>query len=320
MPGTASALPSASIEMAARPSVVWITGASGFIGGHVARQFAANGWSILGIDRAPVSESLLPHITAEVDATSLVEALRRTGPPRAVFHGAGNGSVARSIADAAMCRRDTLDSTLRLLDFLITEAPDCRLVFPSSAAVYGAASDATLAEDHLPNPVSPYGDHKLAAEEACLAAGAAGQPIAILRMFSVYGPGLRKQLPWELGRRLVADENPIVLFGTGHEVRDFFAVTDAARLIFDLATTPHPSPLIVNGGTGIATTVATFTQLLAKAVGVTPRIEFNGEVRAGDPQAYCADTTRLRSLGFNPAVTLADGLATYAAWLKEAGG
>ena len=297
--------------------VVWITGASGFIGGHVAHVFRNNGWSVLGVDRAPPADNVFPHIVASVDKAALNEALARTGRPCAVFHGAGNGSVGRSISDPAMCRRDTLDSTLRLLDFLLSTAPECRLVFPSSAAVYGVASHATLSEDLPPHPMSPYGEHKLAAEEACRTAGAAGQPVAVLRMFSVYGSGLRKQLPWELGRRLLAGENPVTLFGTGDEVRDFFCVEDAAQLIFHLATTPHPSPLVVNGGTGVPTTVAVFAQLFARALGVTPRISFNGEVRPGDPPVYCADITRLSGLGFQPNVALADGLTDYARWLRS---
>jgi UDP-glucose 4-epimerase len=299
--------------MAAQP-LAWITGASGFIAGHVTAEFRRRGWTVLGIDRVPHADA---HVTAEVSETSLADALRKTGAPQAIFHGAGNGSVGRSIADPSMCRRDTLDSTLTLLDFLKRNAPACRLVFPSSAAIYGASDKPTLAEDCPPNPVSPYGAHKLAAEEACRTAAAAGQPIAILRMFSVYGPGLRKQLPWDLGQRILAGEDPITLFGTGNETRDFLAVADAARLIVDLATTDRPSPVIVNGGTGKPTTVAAFAAQLAAALGAAPHIAFNGEVRAGDPQAYCADVTKLSTLDFTPAVSLTQGLADYARWLKS---
>jgi UDP-glucose 4-epimerase len=296
--------------------LAWITGASGFIGGHVTQRFLEAGWSVIGIDRDPVEGGRFPHIATEVGRVSLQTAFDRLGPPQAVFHGAGNGSVGRSIADPAMCRRDTLDSTLRLLDFLIVKAPDCRIVFPSSAAIYGAASQTILSEDCLPNPVSPYGEHKLAAEEACLEAAKAGQPVAILRMFSVYGPGLRKQLPWELGRKLLSGDKA-TLFGTGDEVRDFFCVTDAARLIFDLATTARPTPLIVNGGTGIGTTVASFAEIFGQALGHITRVKFNGEERNGDPKTYLADTTRLDALGFRATVNLRDGLAEYAQWLKR---
>lgn len=295
--------------------LAWITGASGFIGGHVAQRFIDAGWTVIGIDRDPLEGGRFPHIAAELGRMSLQTAFDRAGPPQAIFHGAGNGSVGRSIADPAMCRRDTLESTLRLLDFLIVKAPDCRMVFPSSAAIYGTSTEGRLAENCPPNPVSPYGEHKLAAERACLSAAQAGQPIAILRMFSVYGPGLRKQLPWELGRKFLSGDKA-TLFGTGTEVRDFLCVTDAARLIFDLATTPRPNPVIVNGGTGIATTVAEFARTFGEALGIIRPVAFNGEEREGDPKTYLADTTRLSALGFQANVSLRDGLADYAKWLR----
>jgi UDP-glucose 4-epimerase len=106
------------------------------------------------------------------------------------------------------------------------------------------------------------------------------------------------------------------LFGTGEEVRDFLCVTDAARLIFDLATTPRPNPVVVNGGTGIATTVAGFVQAFGEALGVAWPVAFNGQERKGDPKAYLADITRLKAFGFQPKVDLRAGLADYAKWLR----
>jgi UDP-glucose 4-epimerase len=304
--------------MAAPPKrVAWVTGATGFIGTHVRRQFMDEGWSVVSIDprRANRPDSLT--LTAEIDGHSLGAAYDMAGPPQAVFHGAGTGAVAQSIANPRACHRDTVDSTKRLLNFLSRDAPRCRVVLASSAAVYGAAEEAPLSEDRALAPVSPYGEHKRAAEDLCRAAAASGLPTVALRMFSVYGPGLRKQLPWELGRRLLTSDDAIELFGTGQETRDFLAVEDAARFIVALAATPHPTPLVVNGGTGTATTVADFAGSLAAALGVTREIRFNGRSRAGDPQHYRADVSRLNGLGLNPQTSLHDGLAAYAAWLKS---
>ena len=140
---------------------------------------------------------------------------------------------------------------------------------------------------------------------------------AIFRMFSVYGAGLRKQLPWELGGKLLRGSGPVELFGTGGETRDFFAVTDAARAIVTLASTPHPSPLIVNGGTGVATTVADFATGFAEALKVSREIRFTGQARTGDPQHFCADITRMKSLGLEASVSLRQGLPAYAGWLRS---
>ena len=307
----------AQAPSAPRAPVAWVTGASGFIGAYVARHFVDEGWTVVRIDRTRPANADRLTLAVVVDEHSLGAAFDAAGPPAAVFHAAGNGSVGLSVTNRAACRRDTLDSTKTLLSFLRAEAPKARVVFPSSAAVYGATDNVALAEDRPLAPISPYGEHKAAAEEACRAAAAAGQPVAILRMFSVYGRGLRKQLPWDLGRRLLTGDGPVELFGTGEETRDFMSVHDAAAIIVALATHPFPSPLVVNGGTGIATTVADFAHRLARALGVSREIRFNGEVRAGDPRFFCADITRLHEFGLGTSIDLDTGLNDYATWLRS---
>ncbi len=297
--------------------VAWVTGASGFIGSHVANLFANKGYAVVRIDRMRAAAPDQLTLEADIDAHSLGAAYDMAGPPVAIFHGAGNGSVGRSISHPKQCKRDTLDSTKALLGFLLDAAPRARVVFPSSAAVYGTTDDVPLREDRKLAPVSPYGEHKMQAEDACLKAAAKGQPIAILRMFSVYGPRLRKQLPWELGRKILTGSNPIELFGTGTETRDFLSVHDAAAFIVALATTDHPSPLTVNGATGRAVTVADFAHALAKALDAAPQIGFNNHVRTGDPTFLRADLTRLQGLGLKATTDLETGLAEYAAYLRS---
>lgn len=292
--------------------VAWVTGSAGFIGRNVAQHLRAQGWETLGIDRAAPGT----QVTGELSAATFAKALEVLGPPAAVFHGAGGSSVGESVRDPTASRRDTVTATEILLDFLLARAPAAKVIFPSSAAVYGAADAVALAEDRPANPVSPYGEHKLAAEGLCLSAARAGLRVAVVRLFSVYGPGLRKQLPWELALKIMSANPEIALFGTGAETRDFLAVEDVARLTAFLAGAPFEGALIVNGGTGVATTVDAFAKLLAGTLGKTPRITFNGQVRPGDPRHYQADITKLRALGFSPKVDLATGLGRYADWLR----
>jgi UDP-glucose 4-epimerase len=292
--------------------VAWVTGSAGFIGRNVAEHLESQGWAVVGIDRATQRAN---SVTGALSPATFTKALDISSAPALVFHGAGGSSVGESVRDPVTSLRDTVDATQVLLDFLIAHAPDATVVFPSSAAVYGAADPGPLVEDRPTHPVSPYGHHKLAAEALCIEAAKRGLRVAIIRLFSVYGPGLRKQLPWELALKLSACNKQVELFGTGAETRDFLHVDDVAALTAFLAAKSFPTPLIVNGGTGIATTVAAFADTLAASLGKQVRFVFNGQSRAGDPQHYCADTTRLRSLGFTPGISLAAGLARYAAWL-----
>ncbi|MDX2221365.1 MAG: NAD(P)-dependent oxidoreductase [Rhodospirillaceae bacterium] len=300
--------------------VGWITGGAGFIGTAVARRWRTEGWRVLAIDRrAPEAGHPLAAATVVSDVTpvALAEALSRTGRPDALFHAAGTGTVGRAEADPVAARIDTVGSVEAVLAFLAGHAPACRLIIPSSAAVYGDAGDRALREDMTPAPISVYGQLKHAVEQRC-AAASDGLNIGVIRFFSVYGPGLRKQLPWELGRKFLGGAARVELSGTGGETRDFLHIDDAVALIHLLATTAPPGLTLVNGGTGVATTIRAFATGLGQALGSRAEIAFSGAVRAGDPAHYRAETARVERLGFRPAMTLTQGLADYARWLRSA--
>lgn len=267
-----------------------VTGAGGFLGGAFAHALAQEGWRVAALRRGD----------------SLTAALAALGPPELVFHAAGGASVGASLADPAADRADTLGTLEALLALLKAEAPGARLVYPSSAAVYGEAGPGPIPETAPLAPVSPYGAHKVEAEAMITASGL---DAVIIRYFSVYGPGLKKQLIWELMNRLAARPAEIALSGSGEEVRDFLYVDDAlslARLTADAAL--GPGPLILNGGSGVGHTIREVTETLVQAMGADAAIRFTGEVRAGDPRSLVADMTRAGRLGFAPRIALAQGL------------
>src|SRR6202011_562447 len=102
----------------------------------------------------------------------------------------------------------------------------------SSAAVYGAHGPGPIPETCPLLPVSPYGSHERYAEELCLlAARRYGLGCAIIRFFSLYGAGRRKQILWDIGRKLIDNPPGIQLFGSGEETRDFVYVEDAVELV-----------------------------------------------------------------------------------------
>ena len=151
-----------------------------------------------------------------------------SGPPSTIFHLAGGSSVGLSIAQPYEDFSRTVASTARLLEWLRGSATDCRLIVASSAAVYGAESQrADLRWTPQPVPMSPYGQHKLMMEQLCRSyAVTFGLRSTVARLFSVYGPNLRKQLLWDMCSRLQAGERTLVLGGTGAEVRDWIDVRD----------------------------------------------------------------------------------------------
>jgi UDP-glucose 4-epimerase len=210
----------------------------------------------------------------------------------------------------------TVQSTADLLEWLRLNESGALLVYPSSAGVYGATDDRPIKESDTLNPISPYGYHKKLAEDLLASyARNYGTRIAIIRFFSIYGPGLTKQLLWDACKKLMTAHGEATFWGTGGETRDWIHVDDATELIARLGE-GTAAFAVVNGAAGARVTVKAVLEMLKGALGVDAEIRFNGAERPGDPRFYHADVSKLRQIGLTPAVTLADGLKSYAEWFK----
>ena len=188
----------------------------------------------------------------------------------------------------------------------------------SSAAVYGAAKLLPIAEDAPVQPISPYGRGKAAMEELCRSYGRShGVPVVVLRLFSVYGRGLRKQLFWDACCKFAAGKSEFG--GTGNERRDWLHIDDTVSLIMNAADRASHDVPILNGGCGVSIAVADALTRLRDAWGrPVPLLRFTGVARAGDPPGYEAGIAEATALGWKPLQRFEDGIADYAAWAREA--
>jgi UDP-glucose 4-epimerase len=304
--------------------LVWVTGVGGFLGRHVARHFAANGCAVAGIDRShwPVEDRSdwgVGHcVESDVHLASLNELAGQSGLPELVFHAAGGASVGPSFEDPLTDYNSSVTTTAEVLEFLRREAPSAIFILPSSAAVYGAQEPGPIPEDAPLRPVSPYGTHKLMAEQLCHSANRHfGLRCVLIRYFSLYGPELRKQLLWDLAAKLSSSSPSIELFGTGQETRDMFYIDDAVRLAWTMSSIDGSDNLIINGGSGEATTVRDIASALIGQLGLSMELRFNGQSREGDPIHYQADMGKAKSLGYKPKWSLEEGLQEYLEWLTN---
>lgn len=211
---------------------VLITGAAGFIGRYAAYEFSRNGWYVSGIGWGEWpdcnSYGLSAWNNSDVNITSLLEFADK---PDVIVHCAGGASVGFSVEHPAADFDMTVRTTSHVLEFIRLHSPATRLVYPSSAAVYGQVKNLPITEDTPLNPMSPYGLHKQMAESLCqLYSLQFGVLSAVVRLFSIYGNGLHKQLLWDACQKFSSGKN--IFFGTGKEVRDWLHVEDAARLLF----------------------------------------------------------------------------------------
>jgi UDP-glucose 4-epimerase len=306
-------------------AVMWVTGAHGFIGRHLARLLANQGHRVDGIGHGAMDKTdrqrigLVEWMNGEIDAANLNTLARQSGLPSTVFHLAGGSSVGLSIAQPLEDFSRTVSSTARLLEWLRSAAPGCRLIVASSAAVYGAQYLGPIPESAAPAPVSPYGEHKLMMEQLCRSYGVTfGFRTTVVRLFSVYGPHLRKQLLWEICSRLQQDEQTLVLGGTGAETRDWTDVRDVVGLLAIIGELPQQETCrIINGGSGRSTTVAEIAAMLAKNWNRDVTLRYSGVVRPGDPFSLLADGAGLRQLPFEWRIPVEQGIVEYVNWFKD---
>ena len=304
---------------------MWVTGANGFIGRHLARVLADKGHTVHGIGHGAIEEldrervGLKLWLNGEIDAANLSALADKSGLPSTIFHLAGGSSVGLSIAQPFEDFSRTVSSTARLLEWLRVSAPKCHLIVASSAAVYGAKYSGPISENAPPVPMSPYGEHKLMMEQLCRSyAVTFGLSSTVARLFSVYGPHLRKQLLWDICSRLQRGERTLVMGGTGAEVRDWLDVRDVARLFAKIAEVPQrESYQVINGGSGLGMTVADITGMLVTRWGGNIAVRFSGAARPGDPFSLLADDAKLRRLPFNWQIPVDRGIAEYVLWFKD---
>ncbi len=301
-----------------RETTALVTGAHGFLGRHVARGLAAAGWRVFGLGHGQWDEpawrawGLSSWTPGDVTRATLE---RLGADPALIVHCAGGGSVGHSFARPGDDFHRTVTTTVEVLEYIHECQPDCVLVYPSSAAVYGRVERLPITEQTPGNLVSPYGLHKRMAEDAviCHAHNFAIRA-AIVRFFSLYGPELRKQLFWDACERLRKGERRF--FGSGEEIRDWLHVGDAVellRLAADHASTECP---VVNGGFGEGIRVREALRLLCEAHAMDGQPEFGGTPKRGDPDHYVADIQRARAWGWQPRIPLRQGLAEYVDWYR----
>jgi UDP-glucose 4-epimerase len=305
---------------------VWITGAHGFIGRHLARTLAAAGDEVAGIGHGawPAAEAAQWGVTHWVNgelSSSNLHALRAVaGRPEVVMHLAGGSSVGAAIAQPKEDFARTVASTVDLLDWLRQESPKTRVVAISSAAVYGAGHSGPIAEAATLQPYSPYGHHKAMMESLCRSYGASyGLRSTVARLFSVYGAGLRKQLLWDLCSKLEAGEPAVELGGSGSELRDWTDVRDVVRALARLPALASAQAPTLNLGSGVASSVRSVAEQVVAAwqpAHARPQLRFNGRSRAGDPFSLQAEASQLSALGFQWQVPVSQGLTDYVRWFQ----
>jgi UDP-glucose 4-epimerase len=296
-----------------------ITGVSGFLGRYVAQHFSDLGWTIIGIDNVAPENAPLPLLSSyhslKLPDAALNDIIRKHAP-EVCIHCAGSASVGQSVADPVRDFYANTVLTFEVLNALRLHAPKCRFILLSSAAVYGNPETLPVTEQHAPAPISPYGFHKLQCEQLCREfAEMYGLQTASLRIFSAYGPGLHRQVLWDICRKVIIQKS-LTLQGTGKESRDFIHALDIARAIHTVSTVAPLTGEVYNLASGQEVTIKELAAMTLDALDspITPL--FDGVLPAGTPLNWRADISKLRSLGFSVSIPMQQGVKSFATWCR----
>ena len=294
---------------------ILVIGSKGFIGFNTMEYFKNQNFNVLGCD---VVTDYVSKDYFQIDATnSDFHSLFEKHQFDACFNCSGAASVGLSIEFPLKDFNLNTLNVFKILEAIRIYQPSCKFINLSSAAVYGNPTQLPIKENVPLKPLSPYGIHKLQAEEIVKEFYDFYQvPTCSLRIFSAYGNGLRKQLFWDMYQKFL-NADSIALYGTGKESRDFIHVNDIVRAFHFVLNHGAFVGEATNIANGVEFTIEYVAEIFRSNFKAQKTIGFNNQVKQGDPINWRADISILKSLGYEQTVTLEEGIQHYIHWINS---
>lgn len=291
---------------------ILIVGSKGFIGSYCLNYFRAQGHEVIGCD---VVDSDEPDYYVIKNKSSDFEKLVDTID--CCINAAGSANVSYSYQYPEKDFELNVSLVINILAAIKAKCPGCKFINFSSAAIYGNPNELPIKEDAEVKPLSPYGYHKLLSEKLLTEYHHFFKlKTCSLRVFSAYGPGLKKQLFWDTYQKTLLHDS-VNLFGTGMESRDFIYISDLVKAVECIMTHAEFKGETINVASGTETTIKEAASIFLKSFNSGKQLIFSGEEKSGDPKNWRADISALKKIGFEPVITINEGIQKYTSWLTE---
>jgi nucleoside-diphosphate-sugar epimerase len=308
-----------------------VTGAAGFIGSNLVDALLRRGDRVIGVDHLndyydiALKRQNIAHLLSnpqfqlvesdiqQVDWATLMK------DADVVYHQAAQAGVRASWGGGF---RDYTERNINATQVLLEAAKAAphlqRFVYASTSSVYGNAETLPTNELIPPQPVSPYGITKLAAERLCwLYHQNFGVPVTALRYFSVYGPRQRPDMAFHKFFKAFLADRPIPIYGDGLQTRDFTFVEDVVAANLLAAEVPEAIGEVFNIGGGSRVVLMEVLDTIDRILGTPLKREYQA-MAMGDARHTAADVTKARTqLGYDPQVQLAEGLTREWEWVRS---
>ena len=292
---------------------ILIIGSEGFIGHALFKHFMSKKVQVIGVDI--VSQTLPNYIFINAASPDYNDVFKNTSFDLCI-NASGAANVNFSNKNPSWDYVLNAHNVFKMLDGIRKFAPACKFIHLSSAAVYGNPESLPISESFPIKPLSPYGFHKWQSEILCQEfASVYGVQSVVLRIFSAFGPGLSKQLFWDLYQKSKASKS-VEIFGTGKETRDFIFIDDIIQAIEIIIQTQNEQR-IINVANGEEISIETAAKIFFKHLDTSNDFSFNGQSRKGDPKNWRADISILKSMGYKQQITFKQGIDKYCKWLKS---
>lgn len=310
-------------------AIALVTGGAGFIGSRLVDRLIQSGYDVRVID--DFSNGRLKNIEAHIGrkgfklvkgsinrSDNLKRAMKDVDT---VFHLAAVVSIQRSLEEPGFVNEVNVGGTLTVLEEARRRDVG-RVVFASSAAVYGDRNRPPIEEDCSLAPLSPYGATKAAGEAYCSAYGRTyGMDTVVLRYFNVYGPRRSPSMYSGVMTRFAAAAlggKPLIVYGDGNQTRDFVHVDDVVAATVAAGEAQKTGGEIFNVGTGHKTSILELARLFLSLAPVRRREIIHAEPRLGDIRRSWADVRKAKAiLGYESSVKLRSGLESFLLWYSS---